>query len=175
MGWAACGPPRNMEAKVSIDSVVIREAEAGDRPAVVALWRGCGLTRPWNDPDADFTLAMDSVASTVLTAWRGGVLVGAAVVGEDGHRGALYYLGVDPAVQRGGVGRALVAAAEDWCRARGMPKLNLLVRAENSAVLAFYESLGYRSTQSLSLYHTLDAERCEREAAEKAAWAASLG
>ena len=175
MGEAALGPPRTMGVIVSDDSVVIRHAEAADRPAVVAIWRAAGLTRPWNDPDSDFSLALDSVASTVLTAWRSDVLVGAAVVGEDGHRGALYYLGVDPAAQRCGVGRALVAAAEGWCRARGMPKLNLLVRAENKGVLAFYEALGYQGTHCVSLYHTLDEAVGERERVQKAAWAASLG
>ncbi|RYE03264.1 MAG: GNAT family N-acetyltransferase, partial [Sphingomonadales bacterium] len=45
---------------------MIESARSSDREAVVALWRACGLTRPWNDPDADFALALATGASTVL-------------------------------------------------------------------------------------------------------------
>ena len=37
----------------------------------------------------------------------------------------------------------MMAAAEDWLRARGAPKLNLMVREDNAAAAAFYERLGY--------------------------------
>ena len=36
-----------------------------------------------------------------------------------------------------------MAAAEDWLRARGIAKLQLMVRGDNAKVHAFYESLGY--------------------------------
>lgn len=154
--------------------LVVNDMERQERDAVIDLWRRCGLTRPWNDPEADVDLALASGNSTVLVARDGGRLAGAVMTGHDGHRGAIYYLGVDPAARRGGVGRALVRAAEVWCEARGVPKVNLLIRAENLGVLAFYEALGYLPTNSISLYRTIDAARGEREKAEKAAWAASL-
>jgi ribosomal protein S18 acetylase RimI-like enzyme len=34
-------------------------------------------------------------------------------------------------------------AAEDWLRVRGIEKLQLMVRPDNSQVQAFYQSLGY--------------------------------
>ena len=34
-------------------------------------------------------------------------------------------------------------AAEDWLRARGVRKLELMVRSTNEAVLGFYDRLGY--------------------------------
>ncbi len=153
-------------------ALVIDEMDGTEREAVIAVWTRCGLTRPWNDPAADMALAETTENATILVARRNGRIVGAAMTGHDGHRGALYYLGVDPDQRCGGVGRALVEAAEGWCRARGAPKLNLLVRSENQAVLAFYEALGYRPTDSISLYRTLDPERAERERAQKADWAA---
>ena len=36
-----------------------------DVDAVVALWRACGLTRPWNDPYADIALARRTASATV--------------------------------------------------------------------------------------------------------------
>ena len=34
-------------------SIIIRSYRDGDRDDVVALWDGCGLLRPWNDPNKD--------------------------------------------------------------------------------------------------------------------------
>ncbi|WP_237153592.1 GNAT family acetyltransferase [Oryzibacter oryziterrae] len=156
------------------DSVVIGPLDAGDRNDVIGLWGRAGLIRPWNDPDSDIDLALSTPESTVLVAKRSDRVAGAVMVGHDGHRGAIYYLAVDPEAQRGGIGRALVAAAEDWCKAHGHAKINLLVRRENAKVLAFYEAIGYRDTHCVSLYRAFDPERAEREAAQKAAWAEAL-
>lgn len=161
-------------SRTDVAEVVIREADAAERAEAVALWTRCGLTRPWNDAAADFDLARDSGHGAVLVALAEDGLAGAVMVGHDGHRGAVYYLGVDPARRRGGLGRRLVAAAEEWCRARGVPKLNLLVRKENDVVLAFYAALGYRDTHTVSLYRTLDADAAAREVEAKAAWARRL-
>lgn len=152
--------------------VVIDEMKGEERETVIELWSRCGLTRPWNDPVADAALAEAVDNATIIVARSGGRVVGAAMTGHDGHRGALYYLCVDPGHRRGGVGRKLVNAAEAWCQAQGVPKINLLVRNENQTVLAFYAALGYLPTNCVSLYRTLDPESAERERAAKAAWAA---
>jgi len=142
--------------------------------AVIDLWSRCGLTRPWNDPVADVRLARTSGHGEVLAARDEGRIVAAAMVGHDGHRGAIYYLAVDPAHRRGGLGRRLVAAAEAWCRARGVPKINLLVRRENAGVLAFYAAIGFADTDCVSLWKAVDPDRAAHETALKAEWAARL-
>ncbi|HWK34710.1 GNAT family acetyltransferase [Sphingomonas sp.] len=121
---------------------MIRAATMADAASVVALWRACDLTRPWNDPDRDFALALDGASSTVLVAERGGALAGSVMAGFDGHRGWVYYLAVAPDARRGGLGRDLMAAAERWLRGQGAPKLQLMVRAGNDSALAFYAALG---------------------------------
>ncbi len=120
---------------------LIEAATADDSVGVVALWRACGLTRPWNDPDADFALALAGATSAVLVA-RGEGIDGSVMIGFDGHRGWVYYLAVSPERRGAGLGRALMAAAEDWLRARGAPKLQLMVREDNHAAIGFYERLG---------------------------------
>jgi ribosomal protein S18 acetylase RimI-like enzyme len=120
---------------------VIADATAADSAAVVALWHACELTRPWNDPQADFALALEGATSTVLVA-RGEAIEGSVMVGFDGHRGWVYYLAVSPDQRRNGLGRALMAAAEDWLRTRGAPKIQLMVREDNAEAIGFYESLG---------------------------------
>ncbi len=121
----------------------------------VALWHRVGLTRPWNDPAQDLRNAVTGPSSTVL-AWVDDGLRGTAMVGVDGHRGWMYYLAVDPDAQRGGIGRQLVAAAEEWVRERGIPKLMLMVRSDNAAVIGFYEALGYETNAVATLGRRLD-------------------
>lgn len=121
----------------------IRPMDGADRDAVIALWHACGLVVPWNDPAADIALALSKPCSTVLVAEAGGTIAATAMVGHDGHRGWLYYLAVAPQRQRCGLGRAMVSAAEAWLADSGLPKVQLMVRATNTAVLAFYEKLGY--------------------------------
>jgi ribosomal protein S18 acetylase RimI-like enzyme len=120
----------------------IRGATPEDEADIVALWRACGLTVPYNDPAKDFRFALSKPASDVLVAEDGGI-AGSVMVGHDGHRGWIYYLAVAPARQRRGLGRALVTAAEQWLAQRGIAKLNLMVREHNHAVAAFYRKLGF--------------------------------
>lgn len=73
------------------------------------------------------------------------------MIGYDGHRGWVYYLAVHPAFQGRGYGRMLMARAEALLIERGCPKINLLVRETNDAVLAFYDRLGYGRDAAVSL------------------------
>jgi ribosomal protein S18 acetylase RimI-like enzyme len=123
--------------------IAFRDMGDGDADAVIALWRDCGLTRPWNDPAQDIAFARKGPASTILVGEEEGRLVASAMVGHDGHRGMLYYVAVAPDCRGKGLGKATVRAAEAWLAARGVWKVNLLVRAENEAVRGFYEKLGY--------------------------------
>jgi len=118
----------------------IRSATPKDEAAVVALWQACGLTVAYNDPVADFRFAMGKPGSDILVSED---ITGSVMVGHDGHRGWLYYVAVAPSERRKGLGRALVAAAEEWLRQRGVPKVHLMVRETNQAVADFYKRLGY--------------------------------
>jgi GNAT superfamily N-acetyltransferase len=130
--------------------IAIRDYAPADFEAVAALWERCGLTRPWNDPADDIGLCLDSGHGAVLVgeapvgeAEGAKAVIATVMVGHDGHRGWVYYLAVDPAKGRKGLGRRMMAAAEQWLLARGLPKLHLMVRAENDAVAAFYRKLSY--------------------------------
>src|SRR4051812_45912829 len=98
------------------------EAEPRDAEAGIALWHACGLTRPWNDPAADFARAVSGPASAVLLLREGDELVASVMPGFDGHRGWVYYLAVAPERRREGLGRVMMDAAETWLRSRGAPK-----------------------------------------------------
>lgn len=122
----------------------IRPLKDSEIDAVVQLWRDCDLVRPWNDAQADIALARKSGAADVLVAATAvGAIVGSAMVGNDGHRGWFYYVAVAPSLQKSGLGRRLIAAGEDWMRARGVEKAQLIIRDTNVKVRGFYEQLGY--------------------------------
>ena len=130
---------------------------ADRRAEAVALWHATGLTRPWNDPDEDLLRAVRGPSSTVLACLDGDdLLVGTAMVGHDGHRGWVYYLAVQPLRQGSGAGRLLVRACEAWLQAAGVPKVQLMVRRDNAAVVAFYERLGYEPVDVAVLGRRLD-------------------
>jgi ribosomal protein S18 acetylase RimI-like enzyme len=113
--------------------------------AAVALWHRVGLTRPWNDPVADLARAMEGPASAALAGLDGQTLLATALVGHDGHRGWVYYLAVRPESQRSGHGRQMMRACERWLAERGVPKVNLMVRADNATAQGFYAAIGYRT------------------------------
>jgi ribosomal protein S18 acetylase RimI-like enzyme len=136
--------------------LAIVEAADGDIDAIVALWQRCGLTREWNDPRADIASARESANTALLLGRAESNIVASVMVGHDGHRGWLYYLAVDPAVQRHGYGRAVVEAAERWLAARHVAKAMLMIRPDNAGVRAFYESLGYFDQPRTVLARWLD-------------------
>jgi ribosomal protein S18 acetylase RimI-like enzyme len=125
------------------ETLTIRPIEDADIGEVIALWQRSGNARPWNDPAADIALARRESNSTVLLGRHNGNIVASVLVGHDGHRGWVYYVASDPDHRFKGFGRAMMTAAEDWLRARGIEKIQLMVRPDNSKVQAFYESLGY--------------------------------
>lgn len=125
------------------NTLSIAEIEDADVDDVIALWRRCGSTRDWNNPAADIALARKEVNSTILLGRDGNDLVASVLVGHDGHRGWVYYVTVDPDRRFKGYGRAIMDAAESWLRARGIEKLQLMVRGDNAKVHAFYQSIGY--------------------------------
>ncbi len=131
--------------------VDLRAATAADREATVALWDAAGLTRPWNDPRADFDLALKTATSTILIAEDAKVPVGSVMVGFDGHRGWVYYLATAPDRRGQGIGRTLMSAAEDWLKTRGSPKIQLMVRGDNAVARGFYTALGYELQDVVTL------------------------
>jgi ribosomal protein S18 acetylase RimI-like enzyme len=136
----------------------IRPMTISDIEAVATLWRACGLTRPWNDPDADIRFALAGPASTGLAGIMNGEIIAGLLVGHDGHRGSIYYVGVHSDHRGGGYGRQMMAAAEDWLRGQGVWKLNLLVRTGNDNVLKFYQALGFCDQENISLGKRLDGQ-----------------
>jgi ribosomal protein S18 acetylase RimI-like enzyme len=136
----------------------IRPYQKADEEAVIALWRACDLVRPWNDPRKDIRRKLEVNPEWFLVGERAGRIVGTVMAGYEGHRGWINYLAVEPALQRGGLGRALMAEAERLLRSAGCPKINLQVRSTNAAVIAFYRHLGYAEDAVVSLGKRMESD-----------------
>ena len=126
------------------DELKIRPFESADEAAVVDLWHRCGLVVSWNDPHEDIATKMGFQPDLFLVGTIEGLVVATAMAGYEGHRGWINYLAVLPELQRRGIGRRMMQAAENKLRNLGCPKVNLQVRDENEAARGFYAAIGYR-------------------------------
>ncbi|KAA8725999.1 MAG: GNAT family acetyltransferase [Ewingella americana] len=129
----------------------IRIYRQDDFDEVLTLWERCDLLRPWNDPEMDIERKQNHSPELFLVAEVGGEVVGSVMGGYDGHRGSAYYLGVHPDYRGRGIANALINRLEKKLIARGCPKINLMVRAENDAVVSMYEKLDYEIQDALTL------------------------
>lgn len=129
----------------------IRSYRESDQDAVVALWRECGLVRPWNDPVQDIRRKLGIQRDMFLVGSMDGRLVATIMVGYEGHRGWVNYLAVAADCRGRGFGRLLMDEAEACLREMGCPKISLQIRRSNAGVVAFYRSIGYSEDDVVSM------------------------
>jgi ribosomal protein S18 acetylase RimI-like enzyme len=136
----------------------IREFAESDEESVVRLWKECGLVVPWNDPHRDIRRKLALQRELFLVGLLDGGVVATAMAGYEGHRGWVNYLAVSPDCRRMGLGREMMDAAEARLRALGCPKINLQVRSRNVEAIEFYEKIGYKRDDAVSLGKRLERD-----------------
>jgi ribosomal protein S18 acetylase RimI-like enzyme len=136
----------------------IRPFRPGDERAVIRLWAESGLVVPHNDPAKDVARKYRTHPAGFLVAELDREIVATCMVGYDGHRGWINYLAVSPSRRRRGIATRMMDEAERFLRAAGCPKINLQVRSTNTAVIGFYESLGFRADDVISMGKRLDPD-----------------
>lgn len=142
--------------------LVIRDAGPGDIPALHALiesaYRGESSRAGWTteadlltgqrtDPDELAEIVADP-EQAMLTAWDGEDLL-ACIRIQRQPDGAGYFgmLSVSPTRQASGLGRRMVAAAEDAMAQRfGARLIRISVFPQRDTLIAWYERLGYADT-----------------------------
>ena len=134
------------DAGVAADEISVRAAEDGDRRALALLFAAVAEER--DGIAAEPPIDVDERAASwrlegTLVAVAAGELVGELRV--DTSSFGFGELGMLVAADwRGrGVGTALVAAAIEWARARGLHKLTLSVFPWNDAAIALYRKFGF--------------------------------
>ena len=129
----------------------IRSFAVEDEKAVIELWQKCNLVRSWNNPESDIKRKLKVNPELFLIGILDGKIVATAMGGYEGHRGWVNYLAVDPAYQKKGFGRQLMAEIEKRLLALDCPKINLQVRSGNTSALEFYSRIGYKDDNVVSL------------------------
>ncbi|MBL7187804.1 MAG: GNAT family acetyltransferase [Phycisphaerae bacterium] len=130
----------------------IRSFQDEDTSSVIALWREVlPDSAPHNDPATVIRQKTSVERNLFFVATVESTIVGTAMGGYDGHRGWIYSLAVTPTYQRQGVATALMAHLEEELVKRGCLKINLQVRASNEEVVAFYEKIGYKVEERVSM------------------------
>jgi ribosomal protein S18 acetylase RimI-like enzyme len=151
-----------MTAAITMPVVSIRTFAESDTDQVVALWRDAfpeyrDVTRPQRNPHLSIANKLATQPELFFVAIENDRVIGTVMAGYDGHRGWMYSLAVDVSQRRRGVGTQLVRHAEAALTACGCPKVNLQVLSAKGDVRAFYERLGYRMDEVVSLGKRLGA------------------
>jgi N-acetylglutamate synthase-like GNAT family acetyltransferase len=130
---------------------ILREAKAGDREAVERLVEaayGMYVERIGRRPapmDADYAALID--AGRVTVAERDGRITGILVLVPEEDHLLVENVAVDPAAQGSGLGRRLMAHAEEHAGILGLTELRLYTNEKMVENLAWYPRLGYTETE----------------------------
>jgi ribosomal protein S18 acetylase RimI-like enzyme len=136
--------------------MVLRAYHPNDEDAVISLWTACGLVVPQNNPKRDIERKLRVNPELFLVGELDGTIIASCMAGYEGHRGWINYLAVHPGHQWQGFAREIMRHAESLLLAAGCPKINLQVRSTNTAVIAFYEQLGFTTDAVTSMGKRLE-------------------
>jgi ribosomal protein S18 acetylase RimI-like enzyme len=131
--------------------VLIRTAVVDDLRPILAFWRDAAEneSRPADTHAALAALHLRD-PDALLVAVDGNEIVGTVIAGWDGWRCHLYRLAVAPGRRRSGIGRRLVAAAEERFRALGGSRADAMVLDGNTTAHGVWSAGGYRRQEQWS-------------------------
>ena len=139
-------------------SLLIRPFQTEDEDALVALWKMCELTVPWNNPHKDIARKLQVQPELFLVGILGNSLIATVMGGYEGHRGWINYLAVHPDFRENGYGQEIMNSVETKIREMGCPKINLQIRRGNDKIAFFYQKLGFTNDHVVSMGKRLEAD-----------------
>jgi ribosomal protein S18 acetylase RimI-like enzyme len=127
-----------------VDDVVLRTATTDDVEALIAFWAYAGENdgRPTDRP-ALVSALLDRDPDALIVATVDDRVVGTVIAGWDGWRAHLYRLAVHPDHRRRGIGRRLLARAEERLVALGATRIDAMVLDGNGLGAATWAAAGY--------------------------------
>src|SRR3954463_962174 len=120
--------------------IITRAFSIDDYDAAVELWhRVEGVEVAEGDEREDIAQFISRNPGLSRVATNNDKLIGATLCGQDGHRGYIYHLAVEPGYRGTGLGRRLVEECLQGLRAAGLKRAIILVAADNETGRAFWE------------------------------------
>ena len=136
-------------------NITTRFLTADDIPDLLAVWNDAGLhirTAGREHPDR-LRQEMTDFPNNFIGAYAGMKLVAVVIASWDGRRAWINRLAVCRSFQRQGLGRQLIACAEQELRRRGAQVLAILIEPDNGPSLSLFRNEGYMDTPA-ALYLT---------------------
>jgi ribosomal protein S18 acetylase RimI-like enzyme len=131
---------------VAEEPIEIRPARDEDRVPLALVFAAVAEERDGigTEPPVDVEARAASwTLDGTIVAVAGGEVIGSIHVGTSGHGYGEIGMAIAREWRGRGVGSALMAAAIDWARERGLHKLSLGVFAHNAAGIALYRKYGF--------------------------------
>jgi ribosomal-protein-alanine N-acetyltransferase len=148
-----------------MQNIVIRDADHADLPALVNL-EGEAFASDRLSPRS-FRRHVGNASAVCRIADAAGALAGYHLLlfRRGSPTARLYSIAVAPGFRGRGVAALLMGDAEDAARARGLHRLRLEARADNTAAIRLYERLGYNLIGRIPGYYAdgTKAFRYERD------------
>lgn len=144
-------------------SARIRSAQAGDAAAVAELLAALGYPSPVAHVERRIADCAGSAGTAVFVAESAQRVVGALsfhcipLFHAEGFLGRITSLVVAPDSRERGIGRLLVAAAEEFAWAHGCTRVEVTSGDHRPEAHAFYEHLGYQLDCRRFIKHERDA------------------
>ena len=124
--------------------IATREFLIDDYEATVELWKrveGVEIAEGDDREGVARFLARNPGLSRVATDRS--IMIGVAFCGNDGRRGYIYHLAVDPDYRGQGVGKRLVGECLEGLRRLGLQRANIMVAIDNPRGREFWRKCGW--------------------------------
>lgn len=132
--------------------VEIREFLHSDYETALTLWNRCeGIGLSEADELRPLLRFLERNPGMSFVALDGNELVGTVLCGNDGRRGYLYHLAVDPRYRHQGLGRRLSEKSLEALKAAGIQKSHIMVYGTNENGLKFWSEGGWKTRPEIVL------------------------
>lgn len=121
-------------------SIRIRPAVVADIPAVLGLWREAANPTTTDDAAGVGALLAHDPGALLVAESSSGQIVGTVIAGWDGWRGSIYRIAVAPEQRRAGLGRRLLAEAEERLRLVGARRMHAIVVGTDELAAGFWRA-----------------------------------
>jgi ribosomal protein S18 acetylase RimI-like enzyme len=121
---------------------------------MVKLWKDSGLeSRPrGRDSKKSIEAQMKATPEYFIGAFEGQRLIGTVIASDDGRKGWVNRLAIDPEHRRRGIAQALVAEAERILRKNGIKIFSALIMDQNQASKELFKKLGYKELEDVKYF-----------------------